>query len=73
VVPFMRKATCSRTIARVSEQSCVVVDPSARLETSYTRTGRPRWRLSAQHYGEILERRFQDLPHRLRSERQDCG
>src|ERR1019366_3295799 len=32
----------SGATARVPGQSCVVVDPSARLETSYTRTGRPR-------------------------------
>ena len=39
---LMRKATCTGATARVPGQSSVVIDPSARLETSYTRTGRPR-------------------------------
>ena len=36
-----RKATWTETLARVPVQSGVVEDPTARLETSCTRTGRP--------------------------------
>ena len=58
----MRKATCTGATARVPGQSCVVVDPSARLETSYTRTGRPRRHLSARYYGKFPERMLRNLP-----------
>src|SRR6516225_11200624 len=37
-----RKATWTEALARVPVQSGVVEDPTARLETSCTRTGRPR-------------------------------
>src|SRR6516164_1374773 len=58
----MRKATCAGTTPQVPGQSCVVVDPSARLETSYTRTGRPRRRLSAQYYGSSSRRCSRSSP-----------
>jgi len=38
----VRKATWTAAIARATDQSGVVEDPTARLETSCTRTGRPR-------------------------------
>ena len=46
---YARKATWTGAIARVPARSGVVEDPTARLETSCTRTGRPRrllWRQS---------------------------
>lgn len=52
-------------------RSCVIIDPSTRLETSYTRTGRPRRRCRC--YGEIFEGMLQDSAYRLRSEQQVCG
>src|SRR5215475_8642276 len=68
-----RKATCTGTLTRVTVQPCVVGDPSARLETSYTRTGRPRRHLSARHYGEIHEEYLLDLSHRLRRDDRTAG
>ena len=53
---YARKATRTGTLARVLGRSGVVEDPTARLETSCTRTGRPRrllwWQQSPRTAGE---------------------
>ena len=55
-----RKATWTGATARVSVQSGVVEDPKARLETSCTRTGRPRRHLTPVRQ-QVGERRLR--PH----------
>ena len=55
-----RKATWTGATARVSVQSGVVEDPTARLETSCTRTGRPRRHLTPVRQ-QVGERRLR--PH----------
>ena len=57
---YARKATWTGATARVSVQSGVVEDPTARLETSCTRTGRPRRHLKPVRQ-QVGERRLR--PH----------
>ena len=62
-----------RTTPQVPGQSCVVVDPSARLRNFQHENRETSERLLARYYGEFLEEMLQELAHRVRSEQQDCG
>ena len=57
---YARKATWTGATTRVPVQSGVVEDPTARLETSCTRTGRPRRHLTPVRQ-QVGERRLR--PH----------
>src|SRR5215470_4270301 len=68
-----RKATWAGAIARVPVQSGVVEDPTARLETSCTRTGRPRRRLWRTFTGRTAGEGSGHTARMYVSEESHCG
>src|SRR5215469_4288678 len=68
-----RKATWTEALARVPVQSGVVEDPTARLETSCTRTGRPRRRLWRTFTGRTAGEGSGHTARMYVSEESHCG